>query len=67
MLKQLSGVADAESMGRSLIGFSAMVGGTVASFAPELWGGSAMSLASIFCGFLGGIAGVYIGYRLSSV
>jgi hypothetical protein len=54
-------------MERSLIGLFALVGGTVGSFAPALWGGSSLSLASILCGLVGGVAGVWFGARVSGL
>ncbi len=52
-------------MGRSVIGMCAGFGGIVGSYAPELWGASSFSLASLLTGALGGIAGVWLGVRLS--
>jgi hypothetical protein len=52
-------------MERRVIGFCALMGGTVGSFVPELWGGSGFSLGSMVLGLAGGIAGVFVGARLS--
>ena len=52
-------------MGRSLIGFCAMVGLTVGGFVPELWGGSSLSVSSLLFGAVGGVAGIWFGVRLS--
>ncbi len=52
-------------MGRSVIGLFAVVGGTVGSVLPALWGGSTMSLGSIVLGLAGAIAGVWLGARVS--
>jgi hypothetical protein len=57
--------ADAPAVERSVIGLCALVGGTIGSFVPELWGGSAMSLSSIVFAFVGGVAGVMFGARVS--
>jgi phage tail tape-measure protein len=54
-------------MGRSLIGFCAMVGATAGGFVPELWGSSSFSFGSLVFGVLGGIAGVWFGVRLGDV
>lgn len=54
-------------MGRSVIGFCAMLGGTVGGFVPEIWGASSFSLASLVFGVLGGIAGVWFGVRIADV
>ena len=50
-----------------MIGFCAMVGGTVGGFVPELWGASAFSLGSLMFSVLGGIAGVWLGVRVADV
>ncbi len=52
-------------MGRSVIGFCALVGSTVGSFVPELWGESSISLASVLFALIGGVAGIWFGVRLS--
>ena len=52
-------------MGRSLIGLLAMVGLTIGGFVPMLWGASQFSLTSILFGGLGGVAGVWLGLRIS--
>jgi phage tail tape-measure protein len=52
-------------MGRSLIGFCAFLGSTCGSFAPELWGASSFSVASVVFAALGGVAGIWFGARLS--
>ena len=54
-------------MERSLIGLCALVGGTVGSFVPALWGGSSLSVASVVFGLVGGIAGVWFGARVSGL
>ena len=53
-------------MGRSVIGLFAVVGGTVGSVVPALWGGSTLSLGSIVLGLVGAVAGVWLGARLSA-
>ena len=54
-------------MERSVIGFCALVGGTVGSFVPELWGGSSLSVASVVAGLAGGVAGIWLGARVSGL
>jgi hypothetical protein len=54
-------------VGRSVIGFCAFLGLSAGSFAPSLWGGSSMSLASILFGVIGGVAGVWLGARISNI
>jgi hypothetical protein len=54
-------------MGRSVIGLCAIVGSTVGSFVPELWGGSSLSLSSVVFACMGGVAGIWFGARLSDI
>lgn len=44
------------------VGFGTVVGG----FVPALWGGSGLSFASVLTGALGGVAGLWLGTRLSA-
>lgn len=43
-----------------------LAGSTVGSFAPELWGGSAMSVSGLVCSFIGGIAGIWVGVKANA-
>ena len=52
-------------MGRSVIGLCVIAGSTVGSFVPALWGASAFGLASLLMAAVGGVAGVFVGARLS--
>jgi hypothetical protein len=49
---------------RSAIGLCATIGTFVGGYLPSLWGGSSLSLASLFSGLLGGVAGIWLGVRL---
>ena len=53
------------AVGRSVIGLCAVVGLTVGGYIPVLWGASAFGLTSLLFGAIGGIAGVWVGARLS--
>ena len=53
------------AVGRSVIGLCAVVGLTVGGYIPVLWGASAFGLTSLLFGAVGGIAGVWVGARLS--
>jgi len=44
------------------VGFGSIVG----SLVPELWGGSAMGGMSLLFAVFGGVAGIWIGARLTS-
>ena len=50
---------------RSVIGLFATFGTIAGGYLPSLWGGSSFSLASVVCAALGGLAGVWLGVRLS--
>ena len=52
---------------RSVIGLCATFGTIAGGYAPSLWGGSSLSLASVVCAALGGLAGIWLGVRLSAV
>jgi hypothetical protein len=52
-------------MGKSVIGISAVFGSVVGSYVPLLWGASAFSLVSLVFSFAGGVAGVWLGIRVS--
>ena len=51
-------------MGRSGIGFGALLGSTLGGFLPSLWGGSSFSVLSLACAAMGGVAGVLLAVRL---
>jgi hypothetical protein len=57
--------ADQFSMGRSLIGLCGGFGLFAGGYVPELWGAGSFSVSSLLFGVLGGIAGVWLGARLS--
>lgn len=52
-------------MNRLLIGVGTFAGSTIGSYLPVLWGGSLFSLASVLLSMVGGIAGIFMAYRLS--
>jgi hypothetical protein len=54
-------------MGRSVIGLCAFVGTLVGGYVPEVWGASGFSVSSLLFGAVGGIAGVWLGFRISEV
>jgi hypothetical protein len=59
--------ADHPSMGRSVIGLCGGFGAFVGGYVPSIWGASSFSVASILFGALGGIAGLWLGVRISDV
>lgn len=42
------------------------VGSTIGGFVPLLWGGSTFSISSVLFSAVGGIVGIWLGYRLSN-
>jgi len=50
---------------KSLIWLGLFIGSSVGSFLPILWGGSLFSFSSIILSALGGIAGIYIFFKIS--
>jgi hypothetical protein len=54
-------------MGRSVIGACAVAGGIIGGAVPDLWGAGAFSLSSVFLSAVGGLAGVWLGARISEV
>lgn len=51
---------------KQLIWLGMFVGSSVGGFVPLLWGGSAFSLSSVFLSAIGGIVGIWLGYRVSN-
>lgn len=52
-------------MNTKFIWLGLFVGSTVGGLIPALWGDSALSFTSIILSAIGGIVGIYYGYRLS--
>lgn len=50
---------------KTLIYIGMTTGGYLGGYLPVLWGASAFSFQSIFFGMIGGIAGIFIGFKLS--
>ena len=50
---------------RSVIGISTTFGTIAGSYAPSLWGSGSFSLSSVVFAALGGVAGLWLGVRLS--
>ena len=53
-------------MGRSVIWICVAVGSTIGGLVPMVWGGSELGVSSLLLGAVGGIAGIFVGARLSS-
>ncbi|MBI3589080.1 MAG: hypothetical protein HY093_01545 [Candidatus Liptonbacteria bacterium] len=50
---------------KSIIWLGMIVGSTVGSFVPALWGSGVFSYSSLFFSALGGVVGIWLGFRLS--
>ena len=42
----------------------AFVGSSIGGYVPVLWGGSLLSFTSVTLGLVGGLAGIWVGYRI---
>ncbi len=42
-----------------------VIGSSIGSYLPVLWGGNVFSMLSIFLGAAGGFAGIWAGYKLA--
>jgi len=50
----------------SVVGICAVAGLFFGGFAPELWGASALGFQSLLFGVLGGLAGIWLGSKLTA-
>jgi len=50
---------------KKLVMFGMLVGSSLGSYLPVLWGGSLLSLSSLFWGAIGGFVGIWIGYKIA--
>jgi hypothetical protein len=57
--------ADQYPMGRGVIGLCVLFGSLVGGYVPVLWGASSLGAQSLLFGALGGVAGVFVGARIS--
>jgi len=48
-----------------IIGIGMFVGSTIGGYVPVLWGASLFSFSAILFSTIGGILGIWIGYRIS--
>ena len=52
---------------KPLIWIGLFIGSTIGGAIPALWGDSMLSIWSIFLSTIGGMAGIYAGYKLSQM
>ncbi len=50
---------------KQVIMTATIIGSTIGSFIPLIWGDGFLSLSSVFFTALGGFAGIWIGYKLT--
>jgi hypothetical protein len=50
---------------KSLIWIGMFIGSTLGGYIPTLFGGSVLDVASVFGSAIGGILGIWAGYKLS--
>jgi hypothetical protein len=50
-------------MQKKLIWIGLFVGSTIGNMVPLLWGGDAISMTGVLLSLVGGIAGIWVGYR----
>lgn len=51
---------------KSLIWIGMIVGSTIGSYVPNLWGAGFLSMWSITLSAVGGIGGIWLGFKLSN-
>jgi len=51
-------------MTRKLVWLGLFVGSAIGNMAPLLWGGDVISMSGILCSLIGGIIGIWVGYRV---
>ncbi len=51
---------------KSIVWIFMFVGSTIGSFLPTLWGAGLFSMSSVFLTGVGGITGIWLGFRLSN-
>jgi hypothetical protein len=50
---------------KMLVWLGMFIGSTLGSYLPVLWGGSLFSFTSVIVGSVGGILGIWVGYKLA--
>ena len=51
---------------KTVVYIGLFIGSTIGGFIPALWGDSMLSLSAVFLSGVGGIVGIFIGYKLTS-
>lgn len=50
---------------RGLIWLGLFIGSTIGGYIPSLWGASFLSFSSVILSAVGGVIGIWLGYKLS--
>lgn len=50
---------------KSMIWMGMFIGSSIGSFVPMMWGASVLSLSSVFFSAIGGVLGIWLGFKLS--
>ena len=48
-----------------MIWMGMFIGSSIGSFVPMMWGASVLSLSSVFFSAIGGVLGIWLGFKLS--
>ena len=51
-------------MDKKTIMLGMLLGSTIGGYVPAIFGASAFSIASVICGAIGGLLGIWLSYRL---
>ena len=50
-------------MTKKLVWVGFFMGSTMGGYVPSLWGGGSLSMSAVLLSFVGGMAGIWLGYR----
>ncbi|MES2225475.1 MAG: hypothetical protein V4480_01565 [Patescibacteria group bacterium] len=50
---------------KQMIWLGLVVGSTIGGFIPNLWGAGVLSFSSIFLSAIGGMAGIWVAYKMT--
>jgi hypothetical protein len=51
-------------MEKKLIYLGMFIGSTIGGFVPAIWGGDLLSMSGLFFSLVGGILGIWVGYKI---
>ena len=53
-----------ENLESKFIWLGLLIGSTIGSYVPILWGGGLFSFSSLMFGIIGGIIGIFLGFKI---